>query len=578
MRSLLKYLKGYKKECVLSPLFKLLEAAFELIVPLVVASLIDNGIGLSDKSHILKMGGLLIFFGAAGLTFALTAQYFAAKAATGFSAVLRRVLFEKIQSMDFPTLDAIGTDTLITRMSSDVDRIQNGVNMFLRLLLRSPFIVFGAVIMAFTVDVPSAYVFAALVICLFFVVFYVMRVTAPAYLRIQGRLDRISGKTRENLTGVRVIRAFHREKKETEEFKDENSVLFRLQEKTGVISALTNPLTIVLVNLFTAALLYSSAIRVDTGMLTRGEAAALINYMAQILIELIKLANFIVLLSKAGASADRVAAILNMEDSLRDGALPFPDEKEGMPFISFDKAYLSYQGSHASALEDISFDVEKGMTVGIIGGTGSGKSSLINLIPGFYDATEGVVRINGEDIRNIEKSALRDRTAFVFQKAELFSGSVRDNLKYGDPDAGDEALLDALRAAEAYDFVMDKEGGLDHIIEEGGRNLSGGQKQRLTIARALVKKPEILILDDAASALDYATDRRLRENIRKMSGDLTMFIVSQRAASVRYADMILVMDDGRIAGKGTHEELLRENAVYQEIYYSQFPEERKAGA
>ena len=572
MRSLLKYLKAYRKECLLSPLFKFLEAGFELIVPLFVASLIDRGIALNDGGHILKMGALMIGFGVLGLGFSLTAQYFAAKAATGFSAVLRHELFSKIQKMDFATLDTLGTDTLITRMTSDVSQIQNGVNMFLRLLLRSPFIVFGAMIMAFSVDAPSALIFLALILCLFLVVFLVMKKTRPAYRSIQDNLDRISGSTRENLTGVRVIRAFHREERETKDFRAENDRLFALQEMTGRIAALTNPLTVVLVNLFTAALLYSSAIRVNMGDLTRGETVALVNYMAQILVELIKLANLIVLLSKAVASGDRVGAILDMDISPEKTGLPFPTGKAGTPFISFQEVSFRYSGSGDNALSGISFDVYKGQTIGIIGGTGSGKSSLVSLIPGFYEASGGRVLINGVDIRELDRSDLRKRTGMVFQKSELFSGSIRENLKYGDPDGGDEKLIRALKTAEAYEFVKDKPGFLDYMIEQGGKNLSGGQRQRLTIARALMRDPEILILDDASSALDYETDMKLRENIRKMSGSLTMFIVSQRASAVRNADLILVLDDGEIVGKGNHEELLKENEIYQEIYYSQLPE------
>ncbi len=572
MRSLLKYLKAYRKECLLSPLFKFLEAGFELIVPLFVASLIDRGIALNDGGHILKMGALMIGFGVLGLGFSLTAQYFAAKAATGFSAVLRHELFSKIQKMDFATLDTLGTDTLITRMTSDVSQIQNGVNMFLRLLLRSPFIVFGAMIMAFSVDAPSALIFLALILCLFLVVFLVMKKTRPAYRSIQDNLDRISGSTRENLTGVRVIRAFHREERETEDFRAENDRLFALQEMTGRIAALTNPLTVVLVNLFTAALLYSSAIRVNMGDLTRGETVALVNYMAQILVELIKLANLIVLLSKAVASGDRVGGILDMDISREKTGLPFPAGKAGTPFISFQEVSFRYSGSGDNALSGISFDVYKGQTIGIIGGTGSGKSSLVSLIPGFYEASGGRVLINGVDIRELDRSDLRKRTGMVFQKSELFSGSIRENLKYGDPDGGDEELIRALKTAEAYEFVKDKPGFLDYMIEQGGKNLSGGQRQRLTIARALMRDPEILILDDASSALDYETDMKLRENIRKMSGSLTMFIVSQRASAVRNADLILVLDDGEIVGKGNHEELLKENEIYQEIYYSQLPE------
>ncbi len=575
MKGLGSYLSAYRKECFLAPLFKLLEAAFELAVPLVVASLIDRGISGGNTEHILKMGGLLIFFGAAGLFFSLTAQFFAAKAATGFSAALRRALFEKIQRMDFSELDRIGTDTLITRMSSDVLEIQNGVNMFLRLLLRSPFIVFGAMIMAFTVDVYSALFFCVLIPCLFLIVFAVMKVTRPGYRKIRGKLDTLTGKTRENLTGVRVIRAFHREEAEKEGFSSENGELVSLQKKTGSVAALMNPVTYVLVNIFTVALIYSGALRVDNGLISRGAVVALVNYMAQILIELIKLANLIILLTKALSSAERVGEILDIKIRNTSGKQEFPPEREGEPFIAFDNVSLTYEGSPDKALENISFKADKGASVGIIGGTGSGKSSLVNLIAGFYEATEGTVRINGVDIKEIDSFSLRERTGMVFQKTDLFMGSIRDNLKWGNPGASDDELTEALRVSEALDFVMDKPGGLGFMIEQGGRNLSGGQKQRLTIARAMVRKPEILILDDAASALDFATDARLRASIREIAEYLTIFIVSQRAASVRHADIILVMEDGAVAGIGSHEELLRSNEVYREIYYSQFPDEEK---
>ncbi len=577
MKRLGVYLGSYRKECILAPLFKLLEAAFELAVPLVVAALIDRGISGGDTGYILRMWALLIFFAAAGLVFSLTAQFYAAKAATGFSAALRRALFRKIQKMDFSTLDIIGTDTLITRMSSDVLEIQNGVNMFLRLLLRSPFIVFGAMIMAFTVDVFSALFFCVLIPCLSLIVYAVMKVTRPAYKRIRGRLDILTGRTRENLTGVRVIRAFNREGTETEEFAKENEELVFLQKKTGSVAALLNPVTYVLVNLFTAALIYSGALRVNSGILSCGAVVALVNYMAQILIELIKLANLIILLTKAVSSAERVGEILDIETDDDPAGNGFPGEKEGEAFISFDNVSLRYEGSGDMALDNISFKVDKGATVGIIGGTGSGKTSLVNLIAGFYTATEGTVRINGTDIRETGSFFLREKTGVVFQKSELFSGSIRDNLKWGDPEAGDDELIKALRASEAYDFVMEKPGKLGFMIEQGGRNLSGGQKQRLTIARALVRKPEILIMDDAASALDFATDARLRASIREMSGQLTVFIVSQRAASVRNADLIIVMEDGTVAGMGKHEELLASNDVYREIYYSQFPDEEERG-
>lgn len=573
MRSLLKYLRKYRLECVLAPLFKLLEAVFELIVPLVIAYLIDRGIGEGNSSVILKSGGILLLLALLGLAFSITAQYFAAKAATGFSENLRRSLFDYILTLDFETLDDIGTDTLITRMTSDIQRLQTGVNMFLRLFLRSPFIVFGAMIAAFTVDFSMALYFVLLILILFILVALVMSLTGKAYLKAQGALDRITGRTRENLNGVRVIRAFHMEEKEKTGFFTDNEILTSLQKKAGAVSSLMNPVTYVTVNLFTAALIYAGALKVDTGALTRGEVVSLVNYMGQILIELIKLANFIVLLSRAGASGERISDLLKKGKDTRGAGKPFPAEKEGVPLIRFDGVSLSYGSDTDRVLEDISFSVNKGETLGIIGGTGAGKTSLVNLIPGFYKAEEGRVLINGEDVRDIDGKELKDRIGVVFQKARLFRGTVRSNLKWGNENAGDETLYKAIETAQAADFAGKDKKGLDKKIEQGGRNLSGGQKQRLTIARALVKDPEILIFDDASSALDLATDARLREAVRELSGTKTLIIVSQRAASIMYCDRIIVLDDGRIDGAGSHEELLKNSPVYREIYRSQFPEE-----
>ena len=573
MRSLFKYLRPYKKECFLSPLFKLIEAAFELIVPLVVASLIDSGISRGDSGHIIKMGLLLILFGGAGLVFSLTAQYYAAKAATGFSAVLRSSLFETIQKMEPAEIDRVGADTLITRMTSDISQIQNGVNMFLRLLLRSPFIVAGAVIMAFTVDTGAALVFALLIPCLAIAVYIIMKYSRRGYRRIQEKLDRITGKTRENLTGVRVIRAFCMEDRENEEFLRMDREYALEQERVGHISFLMNPLTLVLVDLFTAALIYAGAIRVDLGFITRGEFVALLNYMSQILIELLKLVNLIILISKAAACGERVGELLQDREEKSGELIPFPGEGSGEPFISFDNVSLSYEGSGGRALENVSFNVKKGSVIGITGGTGSGKSSLVNLISGFYPVTEGEIRINGRDIREIDPGSLRNKVSTVFQKNILFSGTVAENLRWGDPEASDQELWDALGISQAEEFVRKKERGLSFYIEQGGKNLSGGQKQRLCIARTLVSKPEILILDDSASALDFATDLKLRTALREMENAPTLFIVSQRAASIMHSDMIIVLDDGKISGMGSHSELLKSNEVYREIYYSQFPKE-----
>ncbi len=572
MRSLLKYLKKYRLECILAPLFKLLEAAFELTVPLVIAYLIDSGIGEGNLNVILKSGGILLILALLGLGFSITAQYFAARAATGFSENLRRSLFDCILTLDFETLDDIGTDTLITRMTSDIQRLQTGVNMFLRLFLRSPFIVFGAMIAAFTVDFSMALYFVLLIGILFIVVALVMTLTGRAYLKAQAALDRIAGRTRENLNGVRVIRAFHMEEKEKAGFFTDNDILTSLQKKAGAVSSLMNPVTYVTVNLFTAALIYAGAIKVDTGALTRGEVVSLVNYMGQILIELIKLANFVVLLSRAGASAERISDLLKKGQKTETPGKPFPAGKEGVPILSFDGVSISYGSDTDRVLEDISFSVNKGETLGIIGGTGAGKTSLVNLIPGFYKAQEGRILINGVDVRDIDAKELKDRIGVVFQKARLFRGTVASNLRWGNEDANDETLYKAIETAQAGDFAGKDRNGLDKRIEQGGRNLSGGQKQRLTIARALVHEPEILILDDASSALDLATDARLREAIRELSGTMTMIIVSQRAASIMYCDRIIVLDDGRIEGSGSHDELLKNSSVYREIYRSQFPE------
>ena len=571
MKTLKRFLKPYIKECVLSPLFKLLEAVFELIVPLVTASLIDSGIRKGDFNYVLKMGAYLTLLCVIGLIFAISAQFFAAKAATGFASAVRLSLFEKIRDMDFSMLDRIGTDTLIMRMTSDVSQIQNGVNMFLRLLLRSPFIVFGAMIMAFTVDPESSLVFLILILVLTAVVLIVMKVSRKAYRLIQERLDTVTGKTRENLRGVRVIRAFHMEDKEREDFSEANHALFKEQERAGKISALMNPLTLLIVNLFTAALIYAGAIRVDCGGITQGEMVALLNYMAQILVELVKLANLLILVSKAAASAERVGEILDIEIPEDTGKCAFPEEKPGVPYISFENVSLKYGEASGMALENVSFTINKGSTIGITGGTGSGKSSLVSLAAGFYGATEGRILINGVDIKDIDPKAVREKTGMIFQKAELFSGSIKDNLRWGDKEADDKALWEALTCAAAYEFVSEKPGKLDFMLEQGGRNLSGGQKQRLTIARALVRKPEILIMDDCASALDLATDALLRKNIREMAEQLTIFTVSQRISSIMNSDLIIVLDEGRIAGMGKHEELLRTNDLYKEIYYSQFP-------
>ncbi len=573
MRYLLSYMKDYRKEALLAPLFKLLEASFELLVPLVVAAIIDTGIGTGDRTYILQRCVILILLAAVGLASAVTAQWFAAKAATGFSGKVRHALFAHIQELSFSQMDRFGTDTLITRMTSDVNQVQNGVNLVLRLFLRSPFIVFGAMVMAFTVDRRAAMIFVVVIPILSVVVFGIMLWTMPLYRKVQERLDRIMTGTRENLTGVRVIRAFGREQSEIAAFHRHNDELTAMQRYVGRISGLMNPLTYIIINLATAYLIYTGAVRVDIGALTQGEVVALLNYMSQILVELIKLANLIIQVTKAVACGDRIADILRVEPDMTDGALDAQAVQDGDAAVEFRNVSLSYEEGAGNALEGISFRAKRGQTIGIIGGTGSGKSSLVNLIPRFYDVTQGQVLVGGHDVREFRQEELRSRIGVVLQKAVLFKGSIKANLSWGKENPTKEEMEEALAISQAKEYVDQKPGGTAYGIEQNGRNLSGGQRQRMTIARALIRKPDILILDDAASALDFATDARLRMAIREMSQNLTTFIVSQRAASVQYADQILVMDNGRLAGIGTHAELLAENEVYQEIYYSQFPKE-----
>lgn len=570
---MLSYLKDYKKEAILAPLFKMLEASFELFVPLVVANLIDVGIGTGNHTYVVRMGLLLILLGIVGLVSAITAQYFSAKAAVGFATKLRHALFSHIQSLSYTELDTIGTNTLITRMTSDINQIQNGVNMTLRLLLRSPFIVFGAMIMAFTVDVKAAMVFVVTIPLLAIVVFGVMLISMPLYKKVQAALDKILGKTRENLSGVRVIRAFCQEEKEIAEFEEENNVLLNLQVFVGKISALMNPLTYIIVNGALICLLYIGAIRVDTAIITQGAVVALVNYMSQILVELVKLANLIIQLTKAVACGKRVSAVMEIENSQQWEEMTAESLTDAENAVVFDHVSLTYAEAGEESLTDIDFTAPKGTTVGIIGGTGSGKTSVVNLIARFYDATKGSVSVCGKDVKSYSKEMLRSQIGMVPQKAVLFKGTIRENLCWGNEDADDEALWKALETAQAADFVREKSGQLDFEIAQGGKNLSGGQRQRLTIARALVRNPKILILDDSASALDYATDAKLRMAIKNLQKQMTVFIVSQRAASIMHADFILVLDDGNMVGKGTHEELLQTNEVYQEIYYSQFPRE-----
>ncbi len=576
MKRIWLYLKEYKKECVFAPLFKMLEALFELFVPLVVASIIDVGIAGKDSGYIIKMCGMLVALAIIGLTCSITAQYFAAKAAVGCATGLRHHLFKHIQGFSFTEMDTIGTSTLITRMTSDINQVQNGVNLVLRLFLRSPFIVFGAMIMAFTIDVHAALVFVATIPVLAIVVFGIILSTRPMYKNVQAGLDKVLGITRQNLTGVRVIRAFNKQQDEIREFKTANEQLNKLQKFVGKISGLMNPLTYVIINVAVVILLWTGAVRVNEGSLSQGQVVALYNYMSQILVELIKLANLVISVTKALACANRIDSVFAVKSGMADGVESIDNSKQNdnkENVVEFRNVSLKYEGAGAESLTDISFSVKKGQTVGIIGGTGSGKSSLVNLIPRFYDATSGEVLVNGVNVKDIRIKSLRENVGIVLQKALLFKGSIRENMKWGKKDATDSEIMEALEIAQAREFVDKKDGKLDAFVDQGGKNLSGGQRQRLTIARAVVKKPEILILDDSASALDYATDAALRKSIRQMKNNPTVFIVSQRAASLMYADKIIVLDDGNVAGIGTHDELLKSCEVYQEIYYSQFKKE-----
>lgn len=572
------YLKDYKKESILAPLFKLLEAFFELLVPLVMANIIDYGISNRNMGYIGKMGLLLLLLGVVGLASSITAQFFAAKAAVGFSTKLRQALFDHIEDLSFTDIDKAGTSTMITRMTSDVNQVQSGINMTLRLFLRSPIIVFGAMIMAFTIDVKCALIFVVAIPLLSIVVFGIILSTIPMYKKVQSRLDQVLGITRENLTGVRVIRAFHQEAKEEERFRENNEALSAMQIFVGKISACMNPVTYVIVNGAIIALIYTGAVQVNIGNLSQGEVVAIINYMNQILVELVKLANLIVTMTKALACAERVASVFDIgADAVYVGV---QDQKladkvdKSAPFLDFKHVSLTYQGAGAPTLQDMNYTVNRGDTVGIIGGTGSGKTSLVNLIPGFYPATEGEILLEGRDIRTMSDEELRGRIGVVPQKAVLFKGTIRSNLQWGKPDATEEEMWKALELAQASEVVDGKPGKLDATVAQNGKNFSGGQRQRLTIARALVRNPEILILDDSASALDYATDAKLRAAIRTLEDKTTTFIVSQRASTIRHADKIIVLDDGEIAGMGTHDELLKDCTVYQEIYYSQYPEQR----
>lgn len=568
MRKLLRFLKDYKKESILSPLFKLLEASFELFVPLVMAAIIDTGIGNKDGGFILKMCGILILLALVGLTCSITAQYFAAKAAVGFATKVRHALFDHIQKLSYTEMDTAGTDTMITRMTSDINQAQSGVNMVLRLFLRSPFIVFGAMIMAFTIDVKAALIFVVTIPVLSVVVFGIMIITIPLFRRVQASLDKVLGVTRENLTGSRVIRAFNKEQEEIADFDESNERLTDVQLFVGKISALMNPLTYIIINVALVILIWTGAIQVNIGKISQGEVVALVNYMSQILVELVKLANLIITVTKAIACGNRVQSIFEMETSMVDGN---GSKKEDTGYtVEFRNVSMRYKGAGADALTGIDFKAKPGDTIGIIGGTGSGKSSVVNLIPRFYDVTEGQVMVDGMDVREYKITDLRDKIGIVPQKAVLFAGTVRSNLAWGKEDATEEEMQQALSVAQAAEVVDKKDGKLDAEVEQGGKNFSGGQKQRLTIARALVKQPEILIMDDSSSALDYATDAKLRQAIHNMPNRPTVFIVSQRAASIMYADKIIVLDDGTVAGTGTHEELLKDCSVYQEIYYSQF--------
>lgn len=570
MKNLLKYLKGYEKQCVLGPLFKLLEATFELLVPLVVARIVDQGIGCGNTGYIVKMCLVMVALGVIGLIMAVFAQYFSAVAAVGFSTRLRHVLMEHILHLSYSQIDTLGTSTMVTRMTSDINQVQNGVNLTLRLLLRSPFVVFGAMIMAFTIDFQAALVFAGVIPVLCLIVFGIMLITMPMYKRVQSALDGVTSATRQNLAGVRVLRAFCKEDSEVMGFEQQTDALTTRQLSAGRISALMNPVTLVVINLAVVILVKVGAVKVEHGILTQGLVIALYNYMSQILVELIKMANLIITLAKAVACGNRLSSVLGLESDQNNG-------ETSADRLSGDVAFLDvtarYAGSGSPSLEHISFHALPGQTIGIIGGTGSGKTTLVNLIPRLYDAFEGAVLLDGKDVQDYDMISLRQKIGVVPQKSVLFKGTIRQNLLWGNDNATEDELWDALKTAQASEVVLGKDGGLDAPVEQGGANFSGGQRQRLTIARALVRKPAILILDDSASALDYATDANLRMAIRNMASPPTTFIVSQRAASVRYADEILVLDDGLLVGKGTHDELLKDCATYQEIYYSQFPKE-----
>lgn len=573
MKRLLHYLSGYKLESILGPLFKMLEASFELFVPLVVASMIDVGIKQSNAAYILRQGGLLILLGIIGLACSLTAQYFAAKASVSAATCLRNDLFQHISNLSYTEIDTVGTSTLITRMTSDINQVQTGINMVLRLFLRSPFVVFGAMIMAFTVDVKAAMAFVVVIPLLSVVVFGILLISMPLYKKVQKQLDRVMLTTRENLMGVRVIRAFNRQKSETAHFEEENGLLVRFQVFVGKISALLNPVTYIMINFAIIAVVWIGALQVGAGIITQGKVVALVNYMSQILVELVKLANLMIIISKSVACMNRVDTIFKMEPSIKEKNKVFASQENSLPKLVFDQVSFLYAGAKEESLSGIDFSVKKGETIGIIGGTGSGKSTVVNLIPRFYDVALGQVSLDGRDVRDYPLEKLREKIGVVPQKAVLFKGSLRENMQWGKKDASDEEIYRALDIAQAREFVDGKKKGLDLYIEQGGRNLSGGQRQRLTIARALVREPEILILDDSASALDFATDARLRRAIKENTGDMTVFLVSQRAATIRNADQILVLDDGKLAGKGTHKELLSSCALYREICLSQLSKE-----
>ena len=587
MKRLLVYIKDYKKECILGPLFKLLESLFDLTVPLVTAAMIDRGIGGRDSGQILRYGGLLILLAVIGLVCAVVAQYYAAKAAVGFAARLRRALFAHIETLSFGEIDQIGTSTLITRMTSDINQLQSGVNMALRLFLRSPFIVFGAMIMSFTYDVKTALIFTGVIPALALVIFGIMGISMPLYRKTQGLLDKVLSSTRENLTGVRVIRAFHREGEEEQEYREKNDTLARAQLFVGRISALTNPVTYVMINGALVLLLWTSGLRIQVGSLTQGQTIALINYLSQILVELIKLANTIVLTNKSLACAGRIAGIFQVKSSLelveQEGNEAGKEEKQAEENtlrgqVIFEDAALCYPGAKEASVEGVRLVAQPGETIGIIGGTGSGKSSLVHLIPRFYDASRGRVLVDGVDVREQELHALRDKIGIVMQKAVLFQGTIRENLLWGNEEASEEDLREALEISQSMEFVEKKEKGMESYVAQGGRNLSGGQRQRLTIARALVRRPEILIFDDSTSALDYATDAKLRAGLGKLDYHPTIFIVSQRTSSIRHADKILVLEDGRVIGMGSHEELLESCEVYREIHEFQFQKKGEEGA